>query len=45
MKLIQLAEDLARNLASGTQIDLVLVDFSKAFDKVSHFKLLYQFKM
>ena len=29
-------EDLARNLMTGTQTDLILLDFSKAFDKVNH---------
>ena len=38
-------EDLARNLISGAQTDLILLDFSKAFDKVSHLKLLYKLKM
>ena len=44
-QLIQLVEDLARNLISGAQTDLILLDFSKAFDKVSHLKLLYKLKM
>ena len=38
-------EDLARNLITGTQTDLILLDFSKAFDKVSHLKLLFKLKM
>ena len=29
-----------RNSIAGNQTDLVLLDFSKAFDKVSHQKLL-----
>ena len=44
-QLIQLVEDLARNLMSGTQTDLILLDFIQAFDKVSHLKLLYKLKM
>ena len=32
--------DLAQGLDKGKQIDLILLDFSKAFDKVSHKKLL-----
>ena len=40
--LIQLVDGLARNLSSGHKTDLVLLDFSKAFDKVSHTKLLYK---
>ena len=37
-----LVEDLARSLQEGKQTDLVLLDFSKAFDKVNHEKLLYK---
>ena len=39
-QLAMLVEDLARNLSAGKQIDLILLDFSKAFDKVNHSKLL-----
>ena len=41
-QLIELVEDLARRLTLGKQTDLILLDFSKAFDKVSHQKLLYK---
>ena len=41
-QLIQLVEDLGRQLTLGKQTDLVLLDFSKAFDKVNHLKLLYK---
>ncbi|MCG7865188.1 MAG: hypothetical protein JAY74_02330 [Candidatus Thiodiazotropha taylori] len=41
-QLIQLVEDLGRQLSLGKQTDLVLLDFSKAFDKVNHLKLLYK---
>ena len=41
-QLIQLTEDLGRQLTLGKQRDLVLLDFSKAFDKVNHLKLLYK---
>ena len=37
-----LVEDLARNLSAGKQTDLTLLDFSKAFDKVNHSKLLWK---
>ena len=39
-QLVMLIEDLMRNSIAGNQTDLVLLDFSKAFDKVSHQKLL-----
>ena len=39
---LQLIEDLGRQLIAGKQIDLVLLDFSKAFDKVNHLKLLFK---
>ena len=41
-QLIQLVEDLGRQLSLGKQTDLILFDFSKAFDKVNHLKLLYK---
>ena len=44
-QLIQLVEDLARNMTSGKQTDLILLDFSKAFDKVNHLKLLYKLQL
>ena len=39
-QLIQLVEDLSRQLTLGNQTDLVLLDFSKAFDKVNYLNLL-----
>ena len=41
-QLIQLVEDLGRQLVDGKPVDLVLLDFSKAFDKISHSKLLFK---
>ena len=41
-QLIQLVEDLGRQLSLGKQTELILLDFSKAFDKVNHLKLLYK---
>ena len=41
-QLVQLIEDLGRQLITGQQVDLVLLDFSKAFDKVNHLKLLFK---
>ena len=39
-QLVTLIEDLIRNSLAGSQTDLVLLDFSNAFDKVNHQKLL-----
>ena len=33
---------MGRQLVKGNQVDIVLLDFSKAFDKVSHPKLLFK---
>ena len=37
-----LFEDLAKNMSAGMQTDLILLDFSKAFDKVNQSKLLWK---
>ena len=39
---ILLVEDPGRQLTLGKQTDLVLLDFSKASNKVNHLKLLYK---
>ena len=39
-QLVTLMEDLMRNSIAGNQTDIILLDFSKAFDKVNHQKLL-----
>ena len=41
-QLIQLAEDLSRKLIQGKQVESVLLDFSKAFNKDNHLKLLFK---
>ena len=41
-QLTTMIEELARNACAGKQTDLILLDFSKAFDKVSHSKLLWK---
>ena len=40
--LIQLVEDLGRQLSLGKQTDFIFLDFSKAFDKVNNLKLIYK---
>ena len=39
-QLIMLVDELSKSMQSGKQTDLILLDFSKAFDKVAHEKLL-----
>ena len=41
-QLVTIIENLMRNSLAGSQTDLVLLDFSKAFDKVNHQKLLLE---
>ena len=41
-QLILTLQDLAKGIEEGEQIDAVLLDFSKAFDKVPHQRLLYK---
>ena len=42
IQLLELVEDLHRGMQKGQQTDLVVMDFAKAFDKVSHARLLYK---
>ena len=41
-QLITVIQDLASNIDKGTQTDVILLDFSKAFDKVPHARLLHK---
>ena len=43
--LIQLVEDFAGGMTSDKQSDLILLGFSRAFDKVNHLKLLYKVQL
>ena len=40
-----LIEELARNASVRNQIDVILLDFSEAFDKVNHSELLWKLHM
>ena len=35
-----LVDEIAKNMQMGKQTDLILLDFSKAYDKVAHEKLI-----
>ena len=39
-QLIKFTHDLVTNMQSGAQTDVIVMDFSKPFDKVSHTKLI-----
>ena len=41
-QLIATIQELARGLSEGKQLDVILLDFAKAFDKVPHQRLLYK---
>jgi hypothetical protein len=41
-QLIITIDALAKSLAKGEQVDVNLLDFSKAFDKVTHHRLLHK---
>ena len=41
-QLTMLVEELHQNMKAGKQTDVILLDFSKAFDKVNHEKLIYK---
>ena len=41
-QLIVTIQDIAKNLSKGRQVDIILLDFAKAFDKVLHARLLHK---
>ena len=41
-QLIGFIDELARNMQKGGQTDVIVMDFSKAFDKVPHKRLLHK---
>ena len=43
-QLIEFIDDVTRNLDDGKQTDVLIMDFSKAFDKVSHNLLIHKLK-
>ena len=43
-QLIDLVNDIANNMQSGLQTDICVLDFAKAFDKVSHIHLIHKLR-
>ena len=41
-KLIVTIQEIAKRLSTGTQVDIILLDFAKAFDKLLHSRLLHK---
>ena len=43
-QLIEFIDDVTKNLDQGKQIDCLIMDFSKAFDRISHSLIIYKLK-
>jgi hypothetical protein len=41
-QLIEFIDDVIQNLDDGKQTDVIIMDFPKAFDKVSHYLLMHK---
>jgi len=41
-QLLTTIQEVASNTAKGKQVDVILLDFAKAFDKVPHVRLLHK---
>ena len=41
-QLIELTDEITRNLDNSTQTDIIILDFAKAFDKVNHSLLIHK---
>ena len=43
-QLVEFVEDITQNMAAGKQTDILIMDFSKAFDKVCHSLLVHKLR-
>lgn len=43
-QLVEIVHDFASTINKGKQTDAILLDFSKAFDKVSHVKQIHKLR-
>ena len=43
-QLLEMVNDIVTNMQQGVQTDLCMLDFSKAFDKVGHSRLVEKLK-
>ena len=41
-QLLVTVQEIVKRLATGSQVDIILLDFAKAFDKVPHSRLLHK---